>query len=180
MEENLEVNITVNEKFDSLYKLGYFLIDLNSICNFSVKINKQNIEDARKSKKYSFGITSRYLNKDSLDNIKLIEFNQGSLLVTIIAPVIVGVILMIINKYVNQEQYQNKIEITVKNQIINNTVNINFNSNSSLNENLDNILKKLADEKIVDQYGIIYDEDGKKILLHNIERLKGQLVNENW
>lgn len=39
MEENNEIRITVKETFDSLYKLRYFLIDLNSICNFSTKIN---------------------------------------------------------------------------------------------------------------------------------------------
>jgi hypothetical protein len=180
MEENLEVRITVKETFDSLYKLGYFLIDLNSICNFSAKINKQNVEEARKSKKTSFGITSRNYNKDSLEIIKLVEFSQGSFLATIIAPLIVGIILIVITKYINQGQNQNKIEVIVNNQTINNIVNVSFNSNLSLNENFDNVLNELVNKKLVDQCSIIYNEDGKKILFHNIDRLKGQLVDKKW
>jgi hypothetical protein len=180
MEGNIEVKITVKEKFDSLYKLGYFLIDLNSICNFSVKMNKQNIEEVKKPKKFSHGITSRMSNKDSLDIIKLVEFSQGSFLATIVAPLIVGIILIIITKYINQGQNQNKVEIIINNPTINNFVNINFNSNLSLNENFDNILKGLVNKKLLDECNIIYDKDGKKILFHNIERLKGQLIDENW
>jgi hypothetical protein len=180
MENQIEVAITVNETFNSLCKLGYFLVDLNSICNFSEKLNKQNIEDAKKTKKYSFGITSRFLNKDSLEIIKLTEFKQGSLFTLIVAPIIVGVVLMIISKYINHESNQNKIEIKINNQTINNFIINTYNDNNSLEKNFDDIVQKLKDENLISQYSIIYDKDGKKILLNNIERIKGQLINKNW
>ena len=180
MEENLEVKITVKETFDSLYKLGYFLIDLNSICNFSAKINKQNVEDIRKPKRFSYGITSRYLNKDSLDNIKLVEFSQGSFNATITAPLIVGIVLKVIDKYINQGQNHTKIEVTINNPTFINIINNNFNSNVSLNENLNNVITEAKKQNLIGECNIIYDEDGKKILFHNIDRLKGQLINENW
>jgi hypothetical protein len=178
--KDIGIEIIVKETFNSLYKLGYFLVDLNSICNFSEKINSQRIEDAKKSKKYSFGITSRYLNKNSLHSIKLVEFSQGSFFVSIIAPIIVGIILLIITKYINQGQNQNKMEIKTDNLTINNIININFNDNLPLSGNFENIMNELEKQKIIDQYSIIYDQDGKKILFHNIDRLKEQLGNKNW
>ena len=184
MRENLEnrikIKISVNEKFDSLYKLGYFLVDLNSICNFAIKINKQDYESAKKIKKYSYGITSRYLNKNSLDIIQLEEFSQGSLLSNIVAPVIVGVILLIAGKYINQGLNQNKVEITINDIQINNIINFHFDNKLTLDENTNKILSELINEKLLTEYGIYYDEDGKKILFHNIERLKKQINNGNW
>jgi hypothetical protein len=87
--------LTVNQEFDSLYKLGYFLIDINSILTFGTKINKQTIEEAEKHKKYHLGITSRYFNKDSLDNIIIEKFQQGSLLLQLIGDFLKGVFLLI-------------------------------------------------------------------------------------
>jgi len=136
MEGNMEIRININEKFDSLYKLGYFLVDLNSICNFAKKINNQSVEDAKKVKKYSYGITSRYHNKDSLDDIKLLEFNQGSFLALFVAPTIVGVILLIIEKYINRGQKRNIVEIQINNPIITNIVNVKFDGESTFDENM--------------------------------------------
>jgi hypothetical protein len=180
MDNQVEIAITIKETFDSLYKLGYFLVDLNSICNFSEKINRQSIEDAKKEKKYRFGITSRFLNKDSLDIIKLTEFKQGSFFALIVAPIIVGIVLMIISKYINQELYENKVEINISNVTVNNFIINTYSDNKSLEKNIDDIMQKLKDENLINQNSIIYDKAGKKILLNNIERIKGQLVNKNW
>jgi len=179
MEEKLEIGININETFDSLYKLGYFLVDLNSICNFSEKLCKQNIEDTKK-KKYSYGITSRYLNKDSLDNIKLLSFKQGSFFSLIVAPLIVGVVLLILKMYINQEKNNEKIEITINNPTINNIVINNFNQQQTLENNFDHIFKELSDKKLVNHNFSIYNNEGKKILLHNMKRIKGQLVDNKW
>jgi hypothetical protein len=180
MGNEIQIKMTVNETFDSLYKLGYFLVDLNSICNFSYKINRQSIENAKKQKKYSFGITSRCLNKDSLDIIKLEKFSQGSFTAVFVAPLIVGIILLLIDKYINKDRNQKKIEIITNNVTINNIVINNYNNNLSFTENKKNILLELKDRNILTQNSILYDKDGDKILLHNIERIKGQLIDENW
>jgi hypothetical protein len=180
MENYVEIKISVKETFDSLYKLGYFLIDLNSICNFTEKLNKQKVEEAKLIKKYTYGITSRFLNKDSRDSIKLISFSQGSFFALFIAPLIVGVILIIIDKYINQERNQNKINITINNQTIINIINNEYNEKRQLSSNIDCIVKKLKEQNLLTQYSIIYDKNGKEILEKNIERLKGEIVNENW
>jgi len=180
MKENIEINISVNEKFDSLYKLGYFLVDLNSICNFTEKINRQNIEDVKKPKKFSYGITSRKFNKDSLETIRLVEFKQGSFYTTIVAPLIVGVILSIIEKYINQEQTQNILNININDTIIVNKINNIYNSNVSINENLNNILNELVKDNLLNESNLLYDEKEKKILIKNIDRMKGQLIDKKW
>jgi hypothetical protein len=182
MENKTEFSLKINEKFDSLYKLGYFLIDLNSILNFSDKINKQNIEDAKKPKGYKFGITSRYLNKDSLDTIKLVKFEQGSLITVIIAPIIVTVVAAIIVKYINKDSDTThpKIEITINNQTIHNIVVNNINNNTSISNNLDTVINSLKKENLLGQDSILYNSNGKELISKNIERLKGQLIDENW
>jgi hypothetical protein len=180
MENVVEIKITVKETFDSLYKLGYFLIDLNSICNFTERLNKQKIEDAKSIKKYTYGITSRFLNKDSLDTIKLISFSQGSFIALFIAPLIVGVILKIVDKYINQERDHNKISITINNPTIINVINNEYSEKRQLSDNIDCIVKKLKEENLLAQDSIIYDKNGKKILEKNVERLKGEIINENW
>jgi hypothetical protein len=115
VENKIQITLRVNQEFDSLYKLGYFLIDINSVLNFCDKINKQTIEEANKQKKYNLGITSRYLNKDSLENIKIVRFQQGSLILEIICEIIVGVILIIIGKYINKGENKEKIEVIINN-----------------------------------------------------------------
>jgi hypothetical protein len=181
MENKIQISLRVNQEFDSLYKLGYFLIDINSILTFGTKINKQTIEEAKKQKKYNLGITSRYLNKGSLDNIKIEKFQQGSLFLQLICEIIVGVIVIIIGKYINQNENREKIEVTVINnhQIIN-IIESNFDKQVSLDINIDNIIKELHKEKIIMEDGLLYDKDGKKILIKNIERIKGQMINQKW
>jgi len=53
MENKIQIRLKVNQEFDSLYKLGYFLIDINSILTFGTKINKQKTEEAGKQKNIS-------------------------------------------------------------------------------------------------------------------------------
>ena len=180
MENKIQINLKVNQEFDSLYKLGYFLIDINSIITFGAKINKQTMEEAKKQKKYNLGITSRFLNKDSLNNIKIDKFQQGSLLLQISGEIIAGVILIIIGKYINQNENKEKINITINNTQIINIIENNFNKQISLDENIDNIIKELHKEKIIMENGLLYDKDGKKILTKNVERIKGQIINQKW
>jgi hypothetical protein len=108
MENRIQITLKINQEFDSLYKLGYFLIDINSVLNFCNKINKQTMEEANKKKKYRLGITSRYFNKESLDDIKIIRFQQGSLILEILCEVIAGVILILIGKYINKGENKKK------------------------------------------------------------------------
>jgi hypothetical protein len=180
MEDKVEIRCRINEPFDSLYKLGYFLVDLNSICNFCNKLNIQHIEDAKKEKKYPYGITSRYLNKDSLDVIKLVEFKQGSFLALFVAPVIVGVLLVLFEKYINQKQNQNKIEININNQTIINIIDKTYDPSKSFEQNFDNSVKILSGENKLYENNILYDRNGKKILFNNIERIKGQITDGKW
>jgi hypothetical protein len=180
MENKIQISLKVNQEFDSLYKLGYFLIDINSILTFVTKINKQTIEEAGKQKKYSLGITSRNFNKDSLDNIKIEKFQQGSLLLQLTSDIIVGVILIIIGKYINQNENKEKINVTINDTQIPDLIEKNFDKQVSLDENIDNIIKELHKEKIIMGNGLLYDKDGKKILTKNVERIKGQIINQKW
>jgi hypothetical protein len=180
MENKLQISLTVNQEFDSLYKLGYFLIDINSILTFGNKINKQTIEEAEKHKKYHLGITSRYFNKDSLDNIKIEKFQQGSLLLQLIGELIIGVLLLIIAKYINQNENKEKINVTINNIQITNIIEKYFDKRKSLDENFETIIKELNKEGIIMENGLLYDKDGKKILIKNMERIKGQIINQKW
>jgi hypothetical protein len=180
VENRIQITLKVNQSFDSLYKLGYFLIDINSVLNFCNKINKQTMEEANKPKKYNLGITSRYLNKDSLDNIKIIKFQQGSLILEIFCEIIVGVILIIIGKYINRGENKEKIKIAINNPKIYNIIENNFNNQLPLDRNIENIVENLRKENIISESGLLYDKDGKKILIKNIDRIKGQILNERW
>jgi hypothetical protein len=180
VENKIQITLKVNQAFDSLYKLGYFLIDINSVLNFCNKINKQRMEEANKPKKYNLGITSRYLNKDSLEDIKIIKFQQGSLILEILCEIIVGVILIIIGKYINRGENKGKMEITINNPKIYNIVENNFDNQLPLDRNIENIVEKLKNENFLSESGLLYDKDGKKILVKNIDRIKGQILNEKW
>jgi len=91
------------------------------------------------------------------------------------------VILIIIEKYINQNENKENINATIINNTqINNFIEINFDKQISLDENIDNIIKKLYKEKIIMGNGLLYDKDGKKILTKNIERIKGQIINQKW
>jgi len=181
--ERVTISIKANGKFNSLYKLAYFLVDLNSICNFAYKINNQSKEDA-KTKKYQYAITSRNLNKESLEIIELIEFGQGSFHTSYIAPIIVGIVIVVATKYINQEQ-NNKIEITTNNITINN-INVhthnyeynNYDYNCSLFiQDINDAIKKLENQ--LEQQGLLYDEEGKRKLFQSIVRLKKLLNDED-
>jgi hypothetical protein len=180
MENKIQITLSVNQEFDSLYKLGYFLIDINSVLNCCNKINRQTVEDANKQKKYNLGITSRYLNKESLDNIKIVKFQQGSLILEIICEIIVGVILIIIGKYINKGENKEAITVTINNPQIFNITENNFNDQLPLEKNIEHIIEKLKKENIISESGLLYDKDGKKILIKNIDRIKGQIIDKKW
>jgi hypothetical protein len=181
MDNNVEIKCKINEKFDSIYKLAYFLVDFNSICNFCHKLNEQSIEEAKlHEKKYSFGITSRYLNKNSLETIKLKEFNQGSLIALFFAPIVVGVLLKIIEKYINKDSSKPKIEVNINNYNIVNIINSNYSDNKSPESNFDEIITALKENDYMDQTSILYDQNGKRVLFKNIDRIKGQLIDQQW
>jgi hypothetical protein len=180
MENKIQITLKVNQEFDSLYKLGYFLIDINSVLNFCNKINNQTIEEANKPKKYNLGITSRYLNKDSLDDIKIVKFKQGSLILDIVCGVIVGVILLIIGKYINKGENKGNIEVTINNPQIVNITNNNFDVQLPLEKNIEKIIEQLHKEEFIVGSGLLYDKDGTKIIRKNIDRIKGQIINKKW
>jgi uncharacterized membrane protein YraQ (UPF0718 family) len=187
MENTIEMVLHINEKFDSLYKLGYFLIDFNSICNFTCKINEQNIEESKKDKRYTFGITTRRLNKNSIESFHLLDFRQGSFVATVVVPIIVGVIIGVIVEYINSKirdvrQNQPKIEIHFHgdNNTINNYVVNNYDKKKPLEENIANVVKELYENRVIENCGLLYDENGRKIIAKNVERLKGQLIDKLW
>jgi len=181
MEKNVKIKIAVNEKFDSLYKLGYFLVELNSICNFSVLLNEQSKELDKLYKNKTFDITSRDFNQSSHNNIKLKNFSQGSFVALIVAPVIVGVILMIIEKYTNKKngkKHGDTINIFINNVQIIKNVNITFNEKLPPEENINNIVTVLKEKKLIDKNGIIYNKEGKKILINQINKLNEHLIDQ--
>ena len=181
MENKIKISLKVNHKFDSLYKLGYFLIDINSIVTFCSKINMQTAEEGKKQKKYRLGITSRYFNKDSIDDIKIEKFQQGSLVLELICGIIVGVIVTIIGKYINKDENQDKMEVTIiNNPKIVNIIENNYINKVPLDENINKIINELYKENIIMENGLLYDEDGKKIIIKNIDRIKGQIINNKW
>jgi hypothetical protein len=187
---NVEISIKVNAKFDSLYKLGYFLIDLNSLCNFTQKINIDKLQN----KPYK-ALTARHNNKDSLETIQLISFEQGSFISNILAPLAVGLILMFFGKHINKDKNKPKIEINI-NINSNNNVNLRnagdinntnitnigntYNAEKSPGDNLLKMLQKAKEEGFCDTENIIHNEEGRKELIKIIERIEKEIVNDKW
>jgi hypothetical protein len=175
MEQKVNIDIKVNAEFDSLYKLGNFLVNLNAICNFATKINENDLSA------FKFrGITSRRLTWDSVDTIQLKEYRQGSFIATIAADVISGVILLLLAKYINRDQDTPKFETKVSNQTVINIVNITYRDNVPFDENMAEVFKKLKKQGVIEKEYLVYDKNGKKLLWDNIDRMKGALVDGYW
>jgi hypothetical protein len=61
-----------------------------------------------------------------------------------------------------------------------NIIENNFNDQLTLEKNIEHIVGKLKTKNIISESGLLYDKDGKKILIKNIDRIKGQIINEKW
>ncbi|BBI51083.1 hypothetical protein HORIV_35040 [Vreelandella olivaria] len=92
--QHLDLEIKINEKFDSIYSLSYALIDLQAVANSTSYITTH-LED-RVEKLPS---TLRTFGKKYKDELKLKRFSEGSFVAMVTAGVVTGLILKFLEKY---------------------------------------------------------------------------------
>ena len=92
--EDLDLEIKINEKFDSIYSLSYALIDLQAVAN-SVSY----ITTHREDRVEKLPSTVRTFGKKYKDELKLKRFSEGSFVATVTAGVVTGLILKFLDKY---------------------------------------------------------------------------------
>jgi len=202
IENEVSISLKVECEFNSLYKLAYFLVDLNSICSLAHKINSQSKEKAAQTKKYR-GMTYRNLNKDNLKLIKLREFRKGcfftSLVTSLISTAIVGAFVNYYNRKNKKREKKRKIDMTINGGIIiNNGTIINdgkiinminrhirdneysgYDDELSLRRYIERMAQEMVYEKLLKESGILYDEEGKKQLFRLFRKLERLLDDED-
>lgn len=184
LDDKFDIEIKLNEKFDSIYTLCYALIDLQAVANSTAHITS-NLE----LKSDKIPSTVRNFGKKYKDELKLKTFAQGSFVATVAAGVVTGIILKFLDAYFEKPAVNNlHTHIHVHNGNQNSPIQVKF-VNPDIEQSINNILADIDIDKnnieasleraisavnqsgILGQQQIIYAHNGLAILAHDIERL---------
>lgn len=185
--EDLELEIKLNEKFDSIYSLCYALIDLQAVANSTSYITTH--KELRRKKLPS---TVRTFGKRYKDELKLKRFSEGSFVATVAAGVVTGVILKFIDNYFsNAQQIHNHfhvhngavvspIQVKFENHEIEERINEVLSEvemvDDNIEQSLENAINAVNESGILGNQQILYADNGLAVLAKDIERL-GSNIN---
>ena len=184
LDDKFDIEIRLNEKFDSIYTLCYALIDLQAVANSTAYITS-NLE----LKSDKIPSTVRNFGKKYKDELKLKTFAQGSFVATVAAGVVTGIILKFLDAYFEKPAVNNlHTHIHGHNGNQNSPIQVKF-VNPDIEQSINNILADIDIDKknieasleraisavnqsgILGQQQIIYARNGLALLAHDIERL---------
>lgn len=185
--QHLDLEIKINEKFDSIYSLSYALIDLQAVANSTSYITTH-LED-RVEKLPS---TLRTFGKKYKDELKLKRFSEGSFVAMVTAGVVTGLILKFLEKYFGSaHEIHNHTHIHVG--ASKPPIQVNFQDpklekrinevldeieivNNDIEKSLENAINAVNDSGVLGNQQIVYASNGLTVLARDIERL-GSHIN---
>lgn len=184
LEDKFDIEIRLNEKFDSIYSLCYALIDLQAVANATAYIRSH-----KELKSEKLPTTVRNFGKKYKDELKLNKFSQGSFVASVAAGVVTGVILKFLDKYFDRSQVQQvHNHVHIHNSKRNSPIQVRFENaqvESEINSILDgvevhqndieaslrNALNAVNKSGLLGDQQIVYASNGLKVLASDIERL---------
>ncbi|GGA67147.1 hypothetical protein GCM10011369_05980 [Neiella marina] len=189
LDERFDVEIRLNEKFDSIYSLCYALIDLQAVANSTAYITSK-----KELKNEKVPTTVRSFGKKYKDELKLKKFSEGSFIATVAAGVATGIILKFLDKYfdssqtrhihnhvhIHNDEQRPPIEVKFNNPQVEQHINEVLDSVEIDRENVEVSLERaigaINESGILGQQHIVYASNGLTVLAHDIERL-GRNIN---
>lgn len=186
LDEKFDVEIRLNEKFDSIYSLCYALIDLQAVANSTAYIrSKKELKNAKVPS------TVRTFGKKYKDELKLKKFSEGSFVATVAAGVVTGIILKFLDKYFDNSQTRHihnhnhvhihnseriaPIQVKFENPEIEDRINQVLDGveidRDNVEVSLERAIGAINDSGVLGQQHIVYASNGLTVLAHDIERL---------
>jgi hypothetical protein len=186
LDDKFDIEIRLNEKFDSIYSLCYALIDLQAVANSTAYIRSKT-----ELKSDKVPTTVRTFGKKYKDELKLNKFSQGSFVASVAAGVVTGVILKFLDKYfdsravhnhvhINNDRRTASIQVRFENPEVEEQINTVLDNVNIVQDNielsLENAINAVNSSGILGEQQIVYASNGLKLLAHDIERL-GKNIN---